>query len=263
MYIHSTDQLGTQHNISFPPQRIVSLVPSQTELLFDLGLDERILAVTRFCVHPKDKVSEKIEIGGTKRFEIDFIGALKPDLIIGNKEENYEEGIEALRAFAPVWMSDIFTLSDAISMIKEVGRITGTDSKADLLANEITSRLTMPAPTGKTCAYFIWRRPYMVAAQNTFIDYMLGVFGVQNVFNDLQRYPEVSIQDISAANPDYIFLSSEPYAFNNKHIPEFNEMCPNARVIVVDGEMFSWYGSRLRLAADYFSTLRQQLGIAS
>src|SRR5579863_4514221 len=113
----TTDQLGTRLDIKIPPERIISLVPSQTELLFDLGLEEQIVGVTRFCVHPAEKVAMKVKVGGTKRFDFEKIASLNPDLIIGNKEENYLEGIEALRKEYPVWMSDIFTLKDALDMI--------------------------------------------------------------------------------------------------------------------------------------------------
>lgn len=239
-------------------------MPSQTELLFDLGLDKEIIGITRYCIHPADKVEGKGKIGGTKRFDIDKIAALKPDLIIGNKEENYEEGIFELQKICPVWMSDIFTLKDAISMMREIGSITGKQNESDNLIHEIeTGLVPNSSRLHKTCAYFIWRRPYMVAAKNTFIDNMLSVFGLRNTFEEKERYPEVSIDEIGETRPDFIFLSSEPYSFTDKHIPEFNEICPTAKVVVVDGEMFSWYGSRLKLTGAYFQQLRQQLGIVS
>jgi ABC-type Fe3+-hydroxamate transport system substrate-binding protein len=260
MLIQSTDQLGTVHQIPFPPKRIVSLVPSQTELLFDLGLEDSMVGITRYCVHPADKVGLKEKIGGTKHFDLEKIKQLKPDLIIGNKEENYEEGITALRKIAPVWMSDIYTLVDSFNMMREVGRITGKEKEAIDLAQKIKTSLIPHVPLNpKTCAYFIWRRPYMVVAGNTFIDNMLTTFGLQNAFADKQRYPELTTNEIGEAKPDYIFLSSEPYAFDAKHIPEFNEICPTAKVVVVDGEMFSWYGSRLLHAAGYFKMLRNQV----
>ncbi|MFN8286390.1 MAG: helical backbone metal receptor [Chitinophagales bacterium] len=250
--------MGQVLNVKGYPKRIVSLVPSQTELLFDLGLEERIVGVTRFCIHPADKVKGKVQIGGTKRFDIEKIKALQPDLIIGNKEENYEEGIAELQKDFPVWMSDIYTLQDAFGMMRELGRITGTESKAE----EIIASIAFPKINStKTAAYFIWRKPYMVAAGNSFINEMLSVFGVKNVFSDLQRYPEIDPEKLQALNPDFVFLSSEPYAFSEKHIDEFKHFCPNAEVVIVDGEMFSWYGSRLALAPAYFKKLQLQLGL--
>jgi ABC-type Fe3+-hydroxamate transport system substrate-binding protein len=253
--------MGYRVEVPEQPCRIVSLVPSQTELLFDLGLKEQIVGITRFCIHPEAAVNQVERIGGTKAFDLDKIKALKPDLIIGNKEENYPEGIEALKAIAPVWMSDISRMDDALNMIVQIGNITNKAREALEIKTTIEQSLS-ELPTlnaGLKCAYFIWRKPYMVAASGTFIDNMLHVFGVQNAFAELSRYPTLSPEQISAAKPDLVFLSSEPYAFGDKHLDEFREMCPGAKVMVVDGELFSWYGSRLRLSAEYFKRLRMQM----
>jgi len=243
------------------PQRIVSLVPSQTELLFDLGLDEQIVGVTKFCVYPAEKVKLKTKIGGTKNFDLTAIAALKPDLVIGNKEENYQAGIEALRARYRVWLTDIVTLEDALQMIEEVGALVGFAASAQLLSAHIQNAFAqlIPAPTPlPRVAYFIWRKPYMVAASGTFIDQMLQIAGFQNVFSALNRYPAISVQQLQAVSPDLIFLSSEPYPFRQKHFAELQAICPNARVQLIDGELFSWYGSRLQYSAAYFRALRQQ-----
>lgn len=261
--IFSTDQSGEQVEIPFPPQRIISLVPSQTELLFDLGLEEKIAGVTRFCVHPAAKVEVKEKIGGTKRFNLEKIHELKPDLLIGNKEENYKEGIDELRKYYPVWMSEIYTLPGAFAMMREVATITGAREKGGEIATAIEAEFEkwQPVTQNHTVAYFIWRKPYMVVAANTFIDYMLGVFGMKNIFSHLQRYPEIQPEALTGLKPDFIFLSSEPYRFTEKHFYEFQSWAPGSKVMLVDGEMFSWYGSRLRLAPGYFQQLRKQLQI--
>jgi ABC-type Fe3+-hydroxamate transport system substrate-binding protein len=256
-----TDQMGLEVLIPDHPQRIISVVPSQTELLFDLGLDREVVGVTRFCIHPSAKVTTKERIGGTKDFDIEKIKSLNPDLIIGNKEENYKEGINELKKHFPVWMSDINTLDDAYEMMAAIGEITNTTEKAHKLIHEIKTGFTqfsiVNSPLSiKKAAYFIWRKPYMVAANGTFIDHMLEVFGVENVFGDRDRYPEVTADDIAARSPDHIFLSSEPYSFTDKHIPEFQQICPNAQIHIVDGELFSWYGSRLKHTPEYFKQLR-------
>src|SRR5258706_7655314 len=133
----SIDQLGRLVEFSFPPQRIISLVPSQTELLFDLGLADRVVGITKFCVHPNEWFKTKTKVGGTKKFQFDVINALQPDLIIGNKEENYEEGITQLAGKYPVWMSDIANWESAMGMIKSVGELANESVKADLLVDEI------------------------------------------------------------------------------------------------------------------------------
>ncbi|WP_246074006.1 ABC transporter substrate-binding protein [Hymenobacter jeollabukensis] len=256
-----TDQMNRRVAVPFPPQRIVSLVPSQTELLFDLGLGARVVGVTKFCLHPAEARQQSTVIGGTKNFHFDRIAALKPDLIIGNKEENYQEGIEQLAAQYPVWMSDIVTLDDALDMMRRVGLITGTKTRAEQLTAEISASLAALPPVDElvSAAYFIWRQPYMVAAAGTFIHEMLPLAGFRNVFADLTRYPEISPEQLAAANPAVILLSSEPYPFQDKHVAEFQALCPQARVLVVDGELFSWYGSRLRQSAAYFQELRSQM----
>ena len=255
--VPATDQVGRVVTVPYPPRRIVSLVPSQTELLFDLGLGERVVGVTKFCVYPPEARQTATIIGGTKKFDFAEIAALQPDLIIGNKEENYQAGIEELAARYPVWLSDISTLPQALDMIRQVGLITGAASRAGQLAAAIAHSFDLlPAPRPLVAvAYFIWRKPYMVAASGTFIDDMLSRAGFRNVFAGLGRYPEITSAQLRAAAPARIFLSSEPYPFGEKHLAELREICPAAQIQLVDGELFSWYGSRLRRSAAYFETL--------
>jgi ABC-type Fe3+-hydroxamate transport system substrate-binding protein len=251
--------MGRRVAVPFPPRRIISLVPSQTELLFDLGLGERVAGLTKFCIHPAHARETATIIGGTKNFHLEKIEELQPDLIIGNKEENYREGIEQLAAKYPVWMSDISTLAESLDMIRRVGLLTGRKEQAVALANEIQASMAALPSTAepKTTAYFIWRKPYMVAAAGTFIDDLLMRAGFHNIFSQLGRYPEISAEQLRAAAPQQILLSSEPYPFSEKHIAEFQELCPEAHIRIVDGELFSWYGSRLQYTAAYFQTLRQ------
>lgn len=239
------------------PKRIISLVPSQTELLFDLGVGARVVGVTKFCIHPQNARSQAVIIGGTKNFDFAKIEALKPDLIIGNKEENYREGIEILATKFPVWVSDISNLAEALGMIREVGQLVRTAEKADQLAVTIQYKFDkLLVSQLQTAAYFIWRKPLMAAAAGTFIDDMLMRAGFQNAFSNLTRYPEISRDALANAAPQRIFLSSEPYPFREKHFAEFQEICPNSQVEIVDGELFSWYGSRLQKSATYFNQLR-------
>jgi len=259
--LSSVDQMGQTIHLPFPPKRIVSLVPSQTELLFDLGLENEIIGITKFCIHPEDKVKGIEKIGGTKKFNIEKIHALQPDLIIGNKEENYIEGIEQLQQHYPVWMSDILTVKDALTMIREVSRITDRAEKGKHLAEEIVRKFVAyePLKQKQRAAYLIWRDPFMVVGRDTFIDEMLTRFGVINIFQDQVRYPEVTLESIVNRKPELIFLSSEPYPFKEKHVEEFRAALPGAKVIIVDGESFSWYGSRLGKSIDYFNDLKTSI----
>jgi ABC-type Fe3+-hydroxamate transport system substrate-binding protein len=266
-----TDQLNRRIELPSTPQRIISLVPSQTELLYDLGLREEVVGITKFCIHPEEWFRSKTRIGGTKKYDFDKIRALKPDLIIGNKEENEKEGIEELMREFPVWMSDIYTLKDALWMIAALGALLGKNRTATNLKLEIEAgfhRLThntsspesgVRAPRLKT-AYFIWRNPYMTAGHDTFINEMMELCRFENVFLDrTSRYPEVSAEEIIAAKPELVLLSSEPYPFKEAHIREFREMLPGAKIKVVDGEIFSWYGSRLLKTPGYLDALRREI----
>lgn len=237
-------------------QRIVSLVPSQTELLFDLGLASRIVGVTRFCIHPAEAKQTKANVGGTKKFNFSEIDRLNPDLIIGNKEENYVEGIEKLRQRYPVWMSDIYNLADALAMMEQVGLLTGTHAKAQQLVQGISHAFAAVRPVPPaTVLYLIWREPWMAAAKNTFIDAMLNQLGLTNVLQQEVRYPELPVTLMRSLRPDWVFLSSEPYPFQEKHLEELRAVFPQSKLLLVDGEMFSWYGSRLLKAPDYFQSL--------
>lgn len=255
-----TDQLGRIISVPEKPQRIVSLVPSQTELLYSLGLEEKVVGITKFCVHPYHWRKEKKVIGGTKNFHLDRIRQLEPDLIIGNKEENYREGIEALEQEFPVWMSDIFSLKDALDMIRSVGEITGVGEKASQMAQEVQGSFSKlrPLPNVRSL-YFIWRQPYMSIGNNTFIDEVMRRCGLKNILDDRDRYPSITEEDIRELNPQLILLSSEPYPFKEKHLKEIKNLCPEAEVLLVDGEMFCWYGSRLCKAVPYLQSLQEQV----
>ena len=249
-----TDQLNRTISLPHPPKRIISLVPSQTELLVDLGLEDRIVGVTKFCVHPAGFRKKKTIVGGTKNYRFDVIDSLHPDLIIGNKEENDQEGIEKLVSKYPVWISDILTVEDSLKMILEFGKITDTQVKAEEIVNQLKMDLSAPLPFKGTAVYLIWNDPIMVAGQDTFINEMLSIAGFKNLIRT-SRYPEVTSEDLQALKPDYLLLSSEPFPFIEKHLSFFKTLLPNAKVRKVEGELFSWYGTRLLKSLPYFKFL--------
>lgn len=254
------DQMGRKISLPNSPKRIVSLVPSQTELLFDLGLEERVVGITWFCVHPKGKVDHKAKIGGTKNVKMEQVKALKPDLIIANKEENVKSQVEALAEDCPVWVSDVYDLDSALDMIEELGKVTETQVTAALYHKRIKEKWAkLPLYPPLKTLYFIWRKPYMSVGNDTFIHFILNRLGLKNACGDQSRYPELSKADLKALKPELILLSSEPYPFKEKHLAEFREICPDARIMMVDGEFFSWYGSRLLKAGTYFEELAEEL----
>jgi ABC-type Fe3+-hydroxamate transport system substrate-binding protein len=252
------DQLSRTVEIPFPPKRIISLVPSQTELLSDLGLEEEVIGITKFCVHPQKWFREKQRIGGTKNVHLQKIISLQPDLIIANKEENVKEQIEELATHFPVWVSDVNNLKDAYGMMQSIGEITNRKEAVQKLTTNIRHNFThLPTPNIQLpTAYLIWKNPYITVGGDTFIHHLLETAGFQNLFADQQRYPQISIEDLKRANCRLLLLSSEPYPFKQKHVVELQEHLPDTKILLVDGEMFSWYGSRLLQAPAYFQNLQ-------
>lgn len=258
-----TDMIGRQIMLPTQPKRIISLVPSQTELLFDLGLEEEVVGITKFCVHPQSWFRTKKRVGGTKTVHLDVVRSLSPDLIIANKEENTQEQIEELANEYPVWTSNIQTVDEGIEMIKKVGELVNRIDAAQELAENIVNgfRALRHSSMPLKVAYYIWKDPWMCAGGDTFISDMITRMGWQNVNAHLARYPEVSPETLIGADVELVLLSSEPYPFKEKNIQEIEDMLPQSQVMLVDGEMFSWYGSRMLKAVPYLSELINKLSV--
>lgn len=259
------DDIGTLHTFDKVPERIISLVPSQTELLVDLDLETKLIGITKFCVHPEDLRFKKQIVGGTKKVDYDKIRALEPDIIICNKEENTLEIVENLRAICTVWVTDIVTIEDNFKMVSNFGNLFNCVAEAENWNKKAAFALSdfknfIQNKPVKKAAYFIWKNPYMVAGSNNFINELLELNHFKNVFVNQQRYPEIELQNLNVNDDlDFIFLSSEPYPFKEKEALEMAHFTNSAKCILVDGEMFSWYGSRLLKAFDYFKELHQKL----
>ncbi len=254
-----SDQTGNTISLATTPSRIISLVPSQTELLFDLDLNDQVIGITKFCVHPSEWFYTKTRVGGTKKLDLDSIHQLQPDLIIANKEENVKEQVEALMSHYPVWISDVNNLADAYEMIEQIGIITGREKQAKKLTDRIKKNFTELQTTNNKpqTAYLIWNDPYMTVGGDTFIHAMLETAGFKNIFGDKRRYPEITIEELRAANCQLLLLSSEPFPFKQKHIDQLQPLLPETKIMLADGEMFSWYGSRLQHAPAYFKELQR------
>jgi ABC-type Fe3+-hydroxamate transport system substrate-binding protein len=258
--------LKTANELNVKPTKIISLVPSQTELLHGLGLQYEVAGITKFCIHPIMWRNNKTIIGGTKNINLKKIINLQPNLIIANKEENIKEQVDELAKHYPVWVTDVFNLKSALQMITDIGMLTHTKKQSNklitkiknnfkLLKNIISHQQYLP----KKVAYLIWQNPYMTAGGDTFINDMLVKCNCINVFKNQNRYPTITIEDLQKASIDFLFLSSEPYPFGEKHIKQLQAFLPDAKIILVNGEMFSWYGSRLLLAPDYFINLLREI----
>lgn len=245
------DHLGRTINLDYPPKRIISLCPSITETLFDLGLVDRIVGRTRYCIHPAGQVENVKTVGGTKKIKETVIDELSPDLIIAEKEENKKEMIDSLERKYPVFVTEIKTFEDGLRMIKDLGEITDRSTPAENMVESIEAKFReLTATNGKKVAYVIWQNPYMVAGTDTYIHSMLEKAGFINAFQNHEgRYPKVTIEDFLETAPDVILLASEPFPFQETHRLEFEKQLPTSRTMLIDGEI-CWYGSRMILVAD-------------
>ena len=260
-----TDQMQRRFTLAKTPKRIISLVPSQTELLYDLGLEDSIVGITKFCVHPYHFKSTKTIVGGTKNIKLEKIKELQPDIILCNKEENTKEIVETLTEFFPVHVSDVKNIEESLEMISQYGKMFKCNMEASKINNKIEFNLkdfqafVKDIPVQKV-AYFIWRKPWMAAGKDTFINYLLNVCKFENIYESHGRYPEVAIEKIQLeGDPTIVMLSSEPYPFKEEHAFELGRHTHHAKVVFVDGEYFSWYGSRLSKAFQYFKQLHKSL----
>ncbi len=259
------DQLNRKIELKETPRRIVSLVPSQTELLVDLGLREQIVGVTKFCVHPKDLRKQKKVVGGTKKVHYDRVSDLDPDIILCNKEENTEEMVAELEKIAPVHVSDVKTIDDSLQLILQYGHIFGVTEKALEIATQIDTlrkefQKEMQEIPERRAAYFIWKDPWMVAGKDTFIDHLLELNRFKNVFlEEDSRYPEIELECLEQKKVELVLLSTEPFPFRDSDKDLLKKKVRKASVQIVDGEYFSWYGSRLLAAFAYFRKLQAVL----
>jgi len=240
------------------PQRLVSLVPSLTETLLYCGLENNVLGRTRYCIHPAGKVDKIISTGGTKDPDLDKIKYIQPDLILATMEENRKEDIELLAKIFPVFVGDISDKESLIQYLKSLNELLHNECMATLV-NQLTEFKIPCLAAPKSALYLIWQKPIMTIGNDTFIHFTLESTGFKSVSHQYQRYPQLSVDEIRLLYPEYILLSSEPYRFKEKHLDFYRVLFPESQVILVDGEMFSWYGSRLLQTPAYFENLFKKM----
>jgi len=263
--INYKDQIGNHHIFETTPKRIVSIVPSQTELLYDLGLEDSIVGITKFCVHPIHFKSIKKIVGGTKNVNFEKVKALQPDVIIANKEENTKEIVDELSKICPVIVTDIYSIEDNLQMVLDFGKLFSKRTEAQKWHDKINFayqdfQIFIKDKPSKKAAYFIWKNPHMVAGKETFINTLLELNHFENIYKEKGRYPEVELKKIRLeGDPDLVFLSSEPYPFKDEDAFEIGRFTHHAKTVFVDGEMFSWYGSRILKSFEYFKQLHGKI----
>lgn len=243
------------------PRRIVSLVPSLSESLFSLGLGERVVGVTDWCVHPAAAVEPLPKVGGTKDPDIDAIARLTPDLVIANHEENTERTVRHLRERGlTVWVTYPQTVREGAEVLEALAGLGASPAVREEICSGVWTAVreaeaNPPAhPTRVFCP--IWRDPWMAVGSDTYADGLLRLCGGTNVFastdgND-RRYPKVSLDDVAAAQPEVILLPDEPYAFAAADAAELAGLSVPAasqgRIHLIDGTLVSWYGPRIEAA---------------
>lgn len=251
------DQTGREIQIADKLNSIVSLVPSLTELLFFFKMDDKITGITDFCVHPADKTEKIIKVGGPLNFSIEKIKALKPDLIVASKSENNKQKILELAKNFPVFISDVKNLEDAYKLIEKLGNICNQTELAQNLTQNLASGFDrLSTPLAVSAVYLVWEKPYIVAGNETFIHDILKNIGIDNSFVHLKGYQKIIGKQLSEIKADILLLPSEPYAFDKSHIEHYKKLLPDSKILLVDGQLFCWYGNRLLLAINYLKNLK-------
>ena len=255
-----TDHLKREMTVPKNPQRIISICPAITETLHALGVGSSVVGRTKYCIFPKQEVNQIAVVGGTKDPNPETVRTLSPDLILAEKEENTKEAVAVLEQVAPVAVLEVQTVEDSYRLIEDLGRLTGREEAAEKLVNEIQlAWQQMPRLHNKRALYMMWRKPYMVVGDTTYIQSVMEHLGLENAAKHLEgRYPAVTPELLQELKPDVVLLSSEPFPFSEKHQRELEDILPGTPSFLVDGEMF-WYGSKMKDASPYFALLVDQL----
>jgi ABC-type Fe3+-hydroxamate transport system substrate-binding protein len=251
------DVRGRAFDFPEPPRRVISLVPSLTETLFDLGAGDAVIAITDFCIFPPNLALPRV--GGTKNPRVDEIRALAPDLVHMNLEENLRRHAEAIEGFAPVFVSEPKRVEDVIALIGQLGAIHGCAARAAELADEMRAQLRAMPKRAFTFACPIWKNPWMWCGGDTYVSRLVEAAGGTNVLATRERYPQLALEEVLALNPEVVFLPDEPYLFSGEDAARLrghgvagsvNRVTSKPRdgapVVIgpFPGHLFTWHGTR-------------------
>ena len=263
-----TDAAGTVHTPAGADARIACFVPSITELCFDLGLADRLVARTQFCIHPVGDIDRVPAIGGTKKVSLPKLREIAPTHAILNVDENTVEMADEIAAFVPnVIVTHPLAPDDNLELYGLLGGIFGAEEKAEEIADYYRQAASALRTTAESLPplkviYFIWRGPWMTISQDTYISAFLREAGWQTLLHDpVTRYPEVEITPDLVAETDLFLFSSEPFEFTQLHIDAFAAAhdCPRDKLLLIDGEYCSWYGSRAVAGLHYLHGLATEI----
>ena len=253
------DAAGVLHRPAGSDARIVCLVPSITELLCDLGLGAQLVGRTGFCIHPREVVSSITKVGGTKDVKVEVIRDLRPTHVVVNVDENRIETVRELSEFVPsVIVTHPLGPLDNVELYRLLGGIFGREAEATRLEEaflDVLGRLGAAGRPRRDVLYLIWRDPWMTISPDTYISAMLRLANWHTLPRTAaDRYPVVDLGAFDGS-VDRVLLSSEPFRFRERHIPEVAALVPSAQVSLIDGEMTSWYGSRAIRGLQYLAQL--------
>ena len=254
--VDRTDAMGRSVRVPAEPRRIVSLVPSLTETLFLYGVGDRVVGITAFCIEPRERLLGLPRVGGTKTPKLEAIGALQPDLVLANAEENEKPNIERLEAMGlAVYVTFPRTVRESVAMLRDLIPVVGAGETATRLCDEVEAACLrrVAASPARRVRFFcpIWRKPYMTINRDTYVHDLLTLCGGENVFADAPaRYPTVTLEEVAAQRAEVILLPDEPFRFTKKHLPDF-EVHPDIpavsarRIHFLDGKLVTWHGPRI------------------
>ena len=251
------DQLKRKITIRYPINKIVSLVPSITQTLYDFGLESKVIGITKFCPQGDEEKYKKICIGGTKNINIDKITQIDPDIILSDQEETPERIVKKISLHMPIWLSRVTNMEYNIEFMYNLNEILPCTNKIYKHLMSIEDKIKSIKQIGKNSSFLclIWKDPYMAAASSTYISSFISNFGFNNSISHLKRYPKISLEEIKTMAPEWIFLPDEPYAFNEENKKTLQKILPKSKVITLIGKHLSWYGSLSYTAIDYFTSL--------
>jgi iron complex transport system substrate-binding protein len=236
------DVRGRVFDLREAPRRVVSLVPSVTETLFDLGAGDAVVGITDFCIFPPDL--ERPRLGGTKNPRVEDIRALAPDLVHMNLEENLRRHAEAIEGFAPVFVSEPKSLDDVAALLRELGALHDRRERGEELAVLLEHEQRTIPRRAFTFACPIWKSPWMWCGGDTYVSRLVEAAGGRNVLAERTRYPQVELEEVLALRPDIVFLPDEPFLFTHDDVAAFRGL----RVVgPFPGHLFTWHGTRTRL----------------
>lgn len=251
------DATGVEHDTARPPERIVSLVPSLTETLFDLGLGDRVVGVTDFCIFPHDIPQSIPRLGGTKNPDLDSLEELAPDLVHMNVEENLPRHARRIAKRSRVFASEPRSVDDVCRLMRQLGSIHAVEGRASEWSDRIESMRASATGSSFSFVCAIWKDPWMWCGGDTYVSGLVETTGGRNLLHERERYPRIELEEIVEMRPDRIFLPDEPYVFNESDASRIQAIALSGTRVIgpFPGHLFTWHGTRTVKGLEFLDSL--------